>query len=118
MKYSIRKFENFHILLWLIKDLSWVMLSKTLGVIMIAPTLGFAIYITFLNRKDKAELAHNLAVCFWICANSIWMIGEFYYKDSTRTYAVIFFALGLTMMLGYYIPLVYKRGKVLAEKNK
>jgi hypothetical protein len=55
-------------------------LWKPLGIFMIAPTLLFAIYITYLNRSDKAELAHNLAVCFWISANSVWMIGEFYMK--------------------------------------
>ena len=85
---------------------------------MIVPTLGLAIYITYINRKDRSELAHNLAVCFWISANSLWMLGEFYYEDSTRPYAVIFFGLGLVVMLGYYIPLVYKSGKVLTDKNK
>jgi hypothetical protein len=117
MKYSIRRFENFHILLWLIKDLCWVILWKPLGIFMIAPTLLFAIYITYLNRADKAELAHNIAVCFWISANSIWMIGEFYYEDSTRSIAVIFFLLGLLMILGYYLPLVYKRGIVMVKKK-
>jgi hypothetical protein len=118
MKYSIRNFENFHILLWLLKDLCWVILWKPLGIFMIVPTLIFAIYITYLNRKDKAELAHNLAVCFWICANSVWMIGEFYYDDSTRPYAIIFFLAGLAMMLLYYVPVVYRRGMLLASRKK
>jgi len=117
MKYSVRKFENFHILLWLIKDLCWVILWKPLGVFMIIPTLAFAVYITYRNRIDKAELSHNLAVCFWICANSVWMIGEFYYDDSTRPYSIAFFIAGLAMMLGYYIPIVYKRGILLTRKK-
>jgi hypothetical protein len=106
---NIRKFENFHILLWLFKDLCWVTLSKTVGVFMIVPTLALAIYITYINRKDKAELAHNLAVCFWISANSVWMIGEFYFDDHTRSFAVVFFVLGLLMMLFYYVPLIFRR---------
>ncbi len=97
-----RKTENFHILLWLIKDLCWVSLSKTMGMVMIVPTIGLAIYITYLNRAEKSELAHNLAVCFWILANSIWMIGEFYLDDSTRKFAIIFFILGLAIMAKYY----------------
>lgn len=97
-----RKTENFHILLWLIKDLCWVSLSRTMGMIMIVPTVGLAFYITYLNRADKSELVHNLAVCFWIIANSIWMIGEFYFDDSTRKFAMIFFVLGLAMMINYY----------------
>lgn len=117
MKTDIRKFENFHILLWLIKDLCWVIAWKPLGVLMIIPTLLFAIYITFINRSDKAELIHNLAVCFWICANSVWMLGEFYYEDSTRPIAIGFFILGLSMVLVYYIPLVYRKGVFLAKKK-
>ena len=108
MKYSIRKFENFHILLWLLKDLCWVILWRPLGIFMIFPTLSLAIYITFFNKSDKAELAHNLAVCFWISANSIWMIGEFYFEDSTRPVAIIFFLLGLFTMLLYYVPIAFK----------
>ena len=113
---KIRKFENFHILLWLIKDLCWVTLSKPLGIFMIVPTLSLAIYITAKNRFDKAELAHNLAVCFWITANSVWMIGEFYYEDTFRSYAILFFLTGLIMMLTYYIPLLYNQSKAWRRK--
>ena len=97
-----RKTENFHILLWLIKDLCWASLSKTLGMIMIVPTIGLGFYITYLNRSERTELAHNLAVCFWILANSVWMIGEFYMHDSLRPYAIGLFILGLAMMVRYY----------------
>lgn len=99
---KIRKTENFHILLWLIKDLCWVSLSKTMGMIMIVPTIGLAVYITYANRAQRSELIHNLAVCLWIVANSIWMFGEFYLDDSTRNYAIVFFILGLAMMVRYY----------------
>ena len=97
-----RKIENFHILLWLIKDLCWVTLSKLAGVLMIFPTLSLALFITWKNRKFRSELLHNIAICFWICANSTWMIGEFYVHDSTRDWAVVFFVLGLLSMLYYY----------------
>lgn len=115
MNYNIRKFENFHILLWLIKDLCWVTLYRTLGMVMILPTLALAIYITFKNRQDHSELAHNLAICFWIAANSTWMVGEFFFNDSTRSFSVIFFLLGLLMMARYYFSAVYKMAK---RKNK
>ena len=103
---NIRKFENFHILLWLIKDLCWVTLSETMGVIMIIPTVAFAIYITWLSRANKAELFHNLAVCFWISANSVWMTGEFFYNDSLRQQAIVFFVLGLLSIAWYYYKLL------------
>lgn len=97
-----RKFENFHILLWLVKDLCWVTLSRPAGVLMIIPTLALALFITWRNRKERAELMHNIAICLWICANSTWMIGEFYLEDSTREVAVFFFVAGLLSMLYYY----------------
>lgn len=115
MRNGIRKFENFHILLWLFKDLCWVTLSKTAGIVMIVPTLTLAIYITFTNRSDKAELAHNLAVCFWICANSVWMIGEFFYDDGLRPEAIVFFVLGLMAMLFYYVPILVKRSGMFSR---
>jgi hypothetical protein len=98
----IRKFENFHILLWLVKDLCWVTLSKAAGLLMIAPTLALALFITWKNRSERAELMHNLAICLWICANSTWMIGEFYFEDTTRELAVVFFVGGLLSMLYFY----------------
>ena len=93
-------------------------LSKAAGVFMIFPTLSLAIYITVINRFDKAELAHNLAVCFWICANSIWMFGEFYYDDKMRTPATVFFIAGLITMLFYYVPVFLKRSGILKNSAK
>ncbi len=98
-----RHFENFHIVLWLVKDLCWCTLSKTLGVMMIAPTVGLAIYITWLSRNSKVELLHNLAVVFWLFANCIWMLGEFYYNDSTRGFALFFFIAGIGTAGYYYV---------------
>lgn len=75
---------------------------------MIVPTLALAIFITVRNKADQAELVHNLAICFWIAANSTWMIGEFYFHDKTRPIAVVFFILGLLMMTRYYFTAAYK----------
>jgi hypothetical protein len=76
--HALRKKENFHIVLWLVKDFAWIMDFKILGLSMALPTVLLAIYLTWFSRKDKTEFAHNLAVMFWICANVIWMFGEFY----------------------------------------
>ena len=68
-----RRIENLHIVFWLIKDLCWLMIWKPLGLIMIVPTLGAALLITWQTRHIRAELLHNIAVVLWICANSYWM---------------------------------------------
>jgi hypothetical protein len=104
-----RKTENLHILFWLVKDLSWAMLWRPLGIFMIIPTLSVAILITWQTRKIKAELFHNLAVDFWICANALWMLLEFTGKDDRyRVYTSIPFGIGLFFILSYYLVVLPK----------
>jgi hypothetical protein len=106
-----RKMENMHIVFWLVKDISWCMIWKVLGIAMIVPTLLIAIVIAWRTRELKSELAHNLAVLFWISANSLWMISEFFGFDTTHVWggftgkhlALIPFALGIFVLLYYYL---------------
>lgn len=99
-----RRIENLHIVFWLIKDLSWAMLWKPLGIFMIVPTIGAALLITWQTRLIKSELLHNLAVDFWIIANAYWMITEFFSPDnSLRYYSIIPFAIGLGIVAYYYL---------------
>ncbi|CAN5176516.1 hypothetical protein BH09BAC1_BH09BAC1_20420 [soil metagenome] len=100
---SIRRYENFHIFLWLLKDTCWLMDFHVGGMVMIVPTLLAAFHITYLSRKYTMDFIHNLAVSCWIIANGIWMVGEFYYNDTTRPYAFIFFAIGLAIVGTYYL---------------
>ncbi len=99
---KLRKFENLHILFWLIKDAAWVSGYNALGVVMILPTWLMAVWITWKLRKSMTELAHNIAVVCWISANSIWMIGEFYYNDTTRFPAKMLFFAGIIILAGHY----------------
>jgi hypothetical protein len=115
--YSIpRKFriaENLHIIFWLLKDLSWAMLWKPIGVIMFIPTLILSIIITRQTRSITSELYHNLAVTSWICANGYWMITEFFWPedDSLRYFASIPFGIGLCFILFYYIVMLPREKK-------
>jgi hypothetical protein len=103
---TIRSSENFHIVLWLMKDLCWVMDFQLLGVVMITPTLGMAAWIAWRCRGDVSEFLHSLAVVFWITANSIWMIGEFFFDDHSRHFAAIFFVAGLLCVAWYYLVIL------------
>jgi hypothetical protein len=107
-----RKVENMHILLWLIKDACWAMNFRILGVLMIIPTLTVALLITWQTRRVTAELMHNLAVDFWITANCMWMVGEFFQWDENlvgawglRQFALVPFAIGLLILFYYYLIL-------------
>ncbi len=72
------------------------------GIFMIFPTLGVAFYILWRSRAVRAEAFHNLAVCLWIMANSVWMVGEFFNIEA-RPIAVGIFLTGLSVLLIYYI---------------
>jgi hypothetical protein len=108
---SFRRMENLHIFFWLFKDISWCMVWKPLGIIMIFPTLIIAVIIAIRTRHMVSELCHNAAIVLWITANSYWMIAEFLHFDediitSNITYkhlAVIPFAIGIIIMLYYYL---------------
>lgn len=105
-----RKMENLHIVFWLFKDVAWCMIWKPLGIIMIVPTLFISIIIAWNTRKIVSELCHNLAVTFWIAANSYWMISEFVAFDTKHLFAVytykhlsiIPFCMGLLCLAYYY----------------
>jgi hypothetical protein len=111
-----------HILFWLIKDICWCIGFKPLGVAMIFPTLIIALYITWRNRHIFSELVHNLAVTFWISANSMWMIFEFMERDDElKNYCIIPFATGLTILFYYYaihVPLKYRRSGALRNTEE
>ena len=106
-----RKMENMHILFWLLKDVSWCLIWKPLAVAMIFPTLIIAIIIAWRTRTLKSELAHNLAIAFWISANSYWMISEFLHFDTVPIWqqferkhlALIPFTIGLVILMNYYL---------------
>lgn len=106
-----RKMENMHIVFWLLKDLSWCLVWKVLGIVMIFPTLIISIIIAWRTRKLKSELAHNLAITFWITANSYWMVSEFLQFDEIQVWqsfegkhiALIPFFIGIMILVYYYV---------------
>ena len=110
MKYSFerfknaRVFENFHILLWLIKDTCWVLESKVIGVSMILPAILMAILITKRSYQTP-EFYVNLSVFFWITANSFWMCSEFFNFPEYKYITAYPFAFGFLAFFGYIYKL-------------
>jgi hypothetical protein len=109
LKYRVM--ENLHIVFWLLKDISWCLIWKPLGLLMIFPTLIISILIAWRTRHLFSELCHNAAISLWITANSYWMISEFFHFDAKsfhglfefKLFAVIPFGLGILMLAYYYI---------------
>jgi hypothetical protein len=116
-----RRMENLHIVFWLFKDVAWCLQWKALAIVMIVPTLVISIVIAYRNRSVVSETCHNVAISFWISANSYWMISEFLQIDNIPVFgeftykhlAVIPFTIGL-LILGFYY-LIWKPRNSKAE---
>ena len=95
----------------LVKDLAWCMVWRPLGLLMVLPTLGIALVIAWRTRAYTSELAHNLAIVFWITANSYWMTSEFFGFDTVmvaphitgKHLALVPFLIGLAILAYYYL---------------
>lgn len=98
---DISRYENMHILLWLFKDICWLMELKIFGIIMIVPTVLMAIYIAIKTRSETVYYI-NLAILCWIAANSYWMICELTDNLHRKDYTIVGFVLGLIMTGIYY----------------
>jgi hypothetical protein len=99
---KIRKFESMHIVFWLIKDTCWMMEWKWLGAIMIVPTVSLAIYLAFKTIGTR-DFHLNVAIFFWISANSFWMLMEFFNDNHYKNFAAVPFALGFLFVALFYI---------------
>ena len=99
---SPSRFDNLHILLWLLKDTCWMLEWRILGTLMIAPTLAVAVYIAMKSAAEQAFWL-NLAICFWISANAYWMVCEFVSREEYKNYAGVGFALGFVCVAIFYL---------------
>ena len=109
---KIRRFENMHIVFWLVKDSCWMLEWKLLGVAMIIPTFLLAVYLT-VKTWNHHELFINAAVLCWITANSYWMVIEFFFNERFINLAGIPFALGFVFVAYYYMQRRAKPGDEL-----
>lgn len=107
---KIRRYENLHIVFWLIKDTCWMLELKWLGAIMILPTLFLAVYL-IAKTWHEADVHVNIAIFFWITANSFWMMMEFFNDNQYKYYASIPFALGFLFVGIFYAKAIRKKAK-------
>lgn len=99
--FNLRQLDNFHILTWLIKDICWVKEYKPGGMFMIVPTIGIAFLMAWKTRRYKARFYSNFSVFCWMCADSVWMMDDFYELNASAV-TVGFFITGILSMAYYY----------------
>lgn len=109
---KLKALDTLHIPIWLAKDIAWILVYKPLGVAMILPAVSIAVYICIKTLSDKLLFFQNLAILFWISANSTWMAGEFFdlaYKGP----AMVLFLLGvLSIARHYFLEIKLKQAEL------
>lgn len=111
---KIRHYENLHIPLWLLKDTCWMLQWRLMGTLMIIPTITIAIIITIFSFREKNdEFWINIAICFWIGANSFWMLCEFTKHEAIKDYAGIPFVAGMICVVCFYVQRIRKKKSVV-----
>lgn len=102
MRSQLRKMENHHIILWLLKDFAWMLEWKWIACGIFIPTLALAWFITVKSRAIPSEFWHNLAVCAWLMANGSWMVSHLFQMVALERIAIMLFAIGLGVLTFYY----------------
>lgn len=100
---ELRKMENRHIVLWLIKDVCWHLEWPGLAFAAYWPTLLLATYITYRSRQEPVERWFNAAVCCWLLANGAWMFSDLFGWKMLILPARVFFTAGLAILAFYYL---------------
>jgi hypothetical protein len=106
-KFSRFHLENFHVLLWLIKDACWMLNFRIMGTVMVVPTLSFAFYFVLKSKHDFFQKISSLAVFSWILANAWWMLSEFYFEP-LKHWALLPFSMGISLMC-YYVYGIFSK---------
>ena len=75
---SIRGSENFHIYLWILKDLSWAQSWWISGHVFGIAAILWSFYILSHTVRDRNtnEIMTNFSTFMWLFGNTWWMIGD------------------------------------------
>ena len=119
--FSSRGHDNFHIYLWIIKDVAWMQDWFWVGHIFGGLALVWILFIVVkaLRRGEKSQAWIALSQALWLAANFLWMSGElqdcqFPHResmyDSYDRVAGVVQVTALCMISSYYLIVVpYKR---------
>ena len=80
-----REYENFHLVLWLGKDLAWCLLNKPMWFIFTPPTLLIALDFIFITATVDGLIidhVHYISLLMWVIGNGTWALGELYWINN------------------------------------
>lgn len=78
--FSVRGAENFHIYLWIIKDLAWTQKWYVVSWIFGLSAISWCFVLVYHAFADKNynEMYMLVALILWLSANFVWMAGELF----------------------------------------
>jgi ABC-type iron transport system FetAB permease component len=103
------------VVFWLFKDMCWMMEFKTAGALLILPTLAMGFYVLYLSKHKLDSTIVNLATIFWICANSAWMLNDFY-SNLPKSVSLLFFIAGILTMF-FYVWIAFIKPKFTTQTH-
>lgn len=79
--YSNRRVENFHILLWILKDLFWCLDMPVEAVVFGSLALVWCLVLFYnalfpAEHRDVVEFYMMVPFSMWLAGNFVWMLGE------------------------------------------
>jgi hypothetical protein len=83
--HSWEEYENIHTLFWLAKDTAWNWWIPSMLLIFLVPTFLLAldfVWVTLWSRGNLIDHSHYLSQLLWVCAASLWALGEFYFTPN------------------------------------
>jgi hypothetical protein len=99
---NIRKVENLHVFLWLLKNLSWCGLWRLLGMSMALPALFIAVLDRMAYAQSRVGMRTQRRGVLLDLRQHHLDDGEFYFNDHSRKLASGFFYCGMVLLISYY----------------
>lgn len=78
MYFSVRGAENFHIYLWILKDLAWTQKWYVMAWVFGISAISWCVVLMYhaFNDKNYNEIYMLSALILWLSANFVWMAGK------------------------------------------
>lgn len=107
--FTVRGADNFHIYLWIAKDLAWTQNAYVPGMLFGISAIAWCGVLAYhaLAMRSFNEMYMLVALTMWLCANFVWMSGEVFRGDDDVVVpqSAAIMQAAISMLLLYYFIL-------------
>lgn len=90
--------QVFHIPIWILKDLCWMLGWGWMSLILSVPAIFISILI--INYTAGVKKLENYIILCWLTANTFWLMDE-KLNANTHYLSIIFFIIGIFISIRY-----------------